>query len=172
MVFEQIWGAAESLAQDWNKRLAGRWRNYATGGDFFTPPHSTEGELLRETFVQKFGGGQVPKRNYGQKIEGPATTQPSPPLSDGDSGPQGRRWCRCSQSCEIATLFPPPTFPLLPLSTPPFPRLTPLPPPQHLPWAKTRHLPRDRHNQSQSTRTSTDKRGLNLFGEEFPRRNK
>ena len=69
-------------------------------------------ERTREKFVQKLGGGQAPKTKSGQKMGGPATTQPSPPLSDGDSQPQGRRWCRCSQSCEIATL--PPTSPLLP----------------------------------------------------------
>ena len=70
----------------------------------------------RETFVQELEGGQDPKTKIVQKMEGPATTQPSPPLSNGDSQPQGRRWCRCSQSCEIATLpHPPsPTSPLLP----------------------------------------------------------
>ena len=57
----------------------------------------------------------------------PATTQPSPPLSDGDSKPQGRRWCRCSQSCEIATLFPPPTSPLLPPHHPTFSKTNPTP---------------------------------------------
>ena len=75
-------------------------------------------ERTREKFVQKLGGGQAPKTKSGQKMGGPATTQPSPPLSDGDSQPQGRRWCRCSQSCEIATL--PPTSPLLPPHHPTF----------------------------------------------------
>ena len=83
----------------------------------------------REKFVQELEGGQDPKTKIVQKMGGPATTQPSPPLSDGDSGPQGRRWCRCSQSCEIATLpHPPsPTSPLLPPHHPTFSKTNPTP---------------------------------------------
>ena len=36
-------------------------------------------ERTREIFFQKLWGGQVPNRNYVQKMGGPATTQPSPP---------------------------------------------------------------------------------------------
>ena len=85
-------------------------------------------ERTRENFVQKLGG-QAPKTKSGQKMGGPATTQPSPPLSDGDSQPQGRRWCRCSQSCEIATPSHtlPPTSPLLPPHNPTFSKTNPTP---------------------------------------------
>ena len=77
-------------------------------------------ERTRENFVQKLGG-QAPKTKSGQKMGGPATTQPSPPLIDGDSQPQGRRWCRCSQSCEIATRPHPPSH--IPSSPPSPPHL-------------------------------------------------
>ena len=152
MVFEQIWGAAESLAWDWNKRLAGRWRNYATGGDFFTPPHSTERELERH-LSRNWKEDKILKRKLSRKWRVQLPLSHLPHWVMETQGPRGGGGAGVVRAVKLppSSLLPHPLF--SPLTTPPFPRPTPLPPPQHLPWAKTRHLPRDHHNQSQSTRT-------------------
>ena len=123
MVFEQIWGAAESLAQDWNKRLAGRWRNYATGGDFFTPPHSTERGLKRN-LSRNWGKAKFQKGSMARKCKVQLPLRQLPHWVMGTRSPRGGGGAGVVRAVKL----PPSNIPSSPpLTTPTFSKTNPTP---------------------------------------------